>query len=135
MHFSEKLLYLRNRENMSQEDLANRLNVSRQSISKWEVGDSIPEIMNIIEISKIFNVSVDCLVKDDLSISNDDSIEKIVIDFLNASKNMDRISDDLIEIAKDGIVDSDEKKQLADIILTLDRMSAIVEELKLRVVD
>lgn len=135
MVFGDKLLYLRNREGMSQEDLANRLNVSRQSISKWEVGDCIPEIINIIEISKIFNVSVDCLVKDDLSISNDDSIEKIVIDFLNAAKNMDRISDDLIEIAKDGIVDSDEKKQLASIIKTLDHMSAIVEELKLRVVD
>lgn len=133
MQFSEKLLYLRTKSGISQEELAQRLGVSRQAISKWEVGDSVPELMKVIEISKMFNITIDCLVKDELDVASDGSVEKRVIDFLNAAKNMNQISDNLIEIARDGIIDAEEKKQLVEIIETLDSMAAIVEELKLRV--
>ena len=64
MTFGTKLQTLRKSKNMSQEDLANRLNVSRQAISKWETDQSLPDIINIIAISEIFSVSTDYLLLD-----------------------------------------------------------------------
>ena len=48
---------------MSQEELANRLNVSRQTVSKWEVGESTPDMEKLVAISDLFGVSLDELVK------------------------------------------------------------------------
>lgn len=50
---------------MSQDDLAKELNISRQSVSKWENGTTLPSFSNIVSISKIFGVSLDDLIKDD----------------------------------------------------------------------
>ena len=51
-------------KNLTQEDLAEKLNVSRQSVTKWESGKSLPNLENIKEISNIFSVSIDLLVGD-----------------------------------------------------------------------
>lgn len=64
MKFNEKLLKLRKEKGYSQEELAQMLGVSRQAISKWEVSDSYPEIENVLEISKLFQVSTDYLLND-----------------------------------------------------------------------
>lgn len=64
--FSEKLLELRRREGLSQEQLADRLGVTRQSVSKWESGTAAPELTKLIALSDLFGVSVDYLVKDRL---------------------------------------------------------------------
>lgn len=64
--FSEKLLELRRREGLSQEQLADRLGVTRQSVSKWESGAAVPELNKLIALSDLFSVSVDYLVKDRL---------------------------------------------------------------------
>ncbi len=64
MVFSEKLVTLRRREGLSQEQLADRLGVSRQSVSKWEGGTALPELAKIVVLSEMFGVSVDYLVKD-----------------------------------------------------------------------
>lgn len=64
--FSEKLLELRRREGLSQEQLADRLGVTRQSVSKWESGAAVPELSKLIALSDLFSVSVDYLVKDRL---------------------------------------------------------------------
>ena len=60
---------------MTQEQLAEKLNVSRQSISKWESGQVIPEVEKIVELSKVFNVTLDYLLKpseiDELSVKTD----------------------------------------------------------------
>ena len=64
--FSEKLLELRRREGLSQEQLADRLGVTRQSVSKWESGAAIPELGKLIALSDMFSVSLDYLVKDRL---------------------------------------------------------------------
>lgn len=64
MTLSEKIMHLRKREGWSQEDLGDRLDVSRQSVSKWESGISIPDIDKIIRLSEIFGVSTDYLLKD-----------------------------------------------------------------------
>lgn len=64
MKFYEKLMTLRKKQGMSQEQLAERLGVTRQSVSKWESGIALPELAKIITLSEIFDVSVDYLVKD-----------------------------------------------------------------------
>lgn len=64
MEFHIKLYNLRKQKGLSQEELANRLNVSRQTISKWEIGDSTPDMENLIAISDMFEISLDELVMD-----------------------------------------------------------------------
>ena len=64
MTFSEKLTGLRRKSGMSQEQLADRLGVTRQSVSKWEGGTAMPELVKLISLSELFGVSVDYLVKD-----------------------------------------------------------------------
>ncbi len=63
---SEKLYQLRKKSGLSQEQLAEQLNVSRQAISKWESGSAFPESEKLIIISNYFGVSVDYLLKDDI---------------------------------------------------------------------
>lgn len=65
MKFSEKLFELRRQKGMSQEDLADKLNVSRQTISKWETGSTTPEMEKLIEMSKLFEITIDELVGND----------------------------------------------------------------------
>ena len=62
---SEKLYKLRKNSGLSQEQLAEQLNVSRQAISKWEQGTAVPESEKLITISNFFGVSVDYLLKED----------------------------------------------------------------------
>ena len=64
MQLGEKIQISRKKKGMSQEDLANLLNVSRQAVQKWENGSSTPEINKLIEISNAFDVSLDWLLKD-----------------------------------------------------------------------
>ena len=63
MELNNRLLELRKKAGFSQEQLAEKLGVTRQAISKWESGQGNPDINNIIRISKIYNVSTDYLLK------------------------------------------------------------------------
>ena len=75
MNFSEKLLTLRKAKDLTQEQLAEKLDVSRQSVSKWESGQATPDLDKIVEISAIFDVTTDYLLKsseiDDLSVKTE----------------------------------------------------------------
>ena len=75
MNFSEKLLTLRKAKDLTQEQLAEKLDVSRQSVSKWESGQATPDLEKIVEISAIFDVTTDYLLKsseiDDLSVKTE----------------------------------------------------------------
>lgn len=64
MNLSEKLMKERKRLGMSQEQLADNLGITRQSVSKWEAGTSMPEISKLIAMSELFGVSLDYLLKD-----------------------------------------------------------------------
>ncbi len=75
MTFGEKLQSLRKSKGMSQEQLAEQITVSRQAISKWELGESNPDLDNIIQISNIFNVTTDYLLKDE---QQESSTSKII---------------------------------------------------------
>ena len=66
MILADKIMNLRKRNGWSQEELAEKLNVSRQSISKWEGAQSIPDLDKILKISKLFGVSTDYLIKDEI---------------------------------------------------------------------
>ena len=65
MILGEKIMELRKRNGWSQEELAGKLNVSRQSVSKWESAMSVPELDKVLQLSEIFEVSTDYLLKDD----------------------------------------------------------------------
>lgn len=64
MIFADKLIELRRRNGWSQEDLASRLNVSRQAVAKWEGAQTVPSLDKILQLSEIFEVSTDYLLKD-----------------------------------------------------------------------
>lgn len=64
MEFNNKLYELRKQKGFSQEELASRLNVSRQTVSKWEVGESTPDMEKLVAISALFEISLDELVLD-----------------------------------------------------------------------
>lgn len=71
--FSEKIQNLRKSNQLSQEQLAEKLQVSRQTISKWELKETIPDAEKIVLISRLFSVSIDYLLKDEIveDINND----------------------------------------------------------------
>ena len=69
MKFCDKLLLLRKRHGYSQEQLADLLGISRQSVSKWESGQAMPELIKMIQISDLFSVPIDDLVRDERELS------------------------------------------------------------------
>lgn len=71
MKFNEKLIKLRKEMGLSQEELGNKLNVARQTVSKWELGETTPEMDKLIKMSEIFNITLDELIKDK---NNDENI-------------------------------------------------------------
>lgn len=66
MNFNEKLMELRKEKGWSQETLGNLLEVSRQTVSKWELGQTTPELNKLIELSKVFAISLDDLLNNSL---------------------------------------------------------------------
>ena len=82
MVFSEKLQILRKNKGLTQEDLAEKLGVSRQAVAKWESSLVYPDIYNLIQISNLMNVSVDYLVKDQDCAVNISTEEQTDIDEL-----------------------------------------------------
>ncbi|MCI9072301.1 MAG: helix-turn-helix transcriptional regulator [Lachnospiraceae bacterium] len=64
MKFNEKLLAIRKKQGLSQEELGMELQVSRQTISKWEAGQSYPDFQRLVMLSDYFGMSLDELVKD-----------------------------------------------------------------------
>ena len=90
MKFNEKLIELRKAKGLSQEELGNELGVSRQTISKWELGQSYPDFQKLVLLSDFFNISLDKLIKDiDLDYvrennSNNEKVSKMYEDFQTA---------------------------------------------------
>lgn len=93
MNFAEKIFTLRKSNDLTQEQLAEELNVSRQSISKWESGQAIPELEKIVSMSQIFGVTTDYLLKpseiDALSVKTE-ILEKQQQQLLDREKKQNR---------------------------------------------
>ena len=66
MILADKIIFQRKKAGWSQEELAEQLGVTRQSVSKWEGAQSVPDMDKILQMSRIFNVSTDYLLKDDI---------------------------------------------------------------------
>ena len=88
MNLGKKIAELRKKNNLSQEELAEKVGVARQTISKCEIGDTTPDINQVKIISKIFNISIDELVDNDINnvivekISNTEKLAGITIKIL-----------------------------------------------------
>lgn len=133
MHFSEKITLLRNNAGLSQEMLADQLNISRQSVSKWELGITYPDTDKLIAISDLFNVSIDFLLKESSVAYSSDDLDRVVFKFLGSAQEIDLISKSLIDIMQDGIIDQEEEGQMTEIIHTLDNLTRIINEIKVRI--
>lgn len=122
MNFAEKIRLLRIDDRLSQEDLADRLGVSRQTVSKWESGVSYPEIDKLIAVSDMFSVSIDYLLKDNYVTDEPPkyNLDRLIIRFLGSAQDMEDVSQELIDIAEDGIIDDEEKVRIEMICRTLD---------------
>ena len=86
MKLSDKITKLRKANGWSQEELAEQLNVSRQAISRWENGTALPDANNILQLSKLFNVTTDYLLNEDYSSDNDIPCVKEVRSILKFQK-------------------------------------------------
>ena len=71
MILADKIVSLRKKAGWSQEDLAEKLGVTRQSVSKWEGAQSVPDMDKVVQMSRLFGVTTDFLLKDELSEEED----------------------------------------------------------------
>lgn len=105
MKFGDNLRNLRKSKKLSQEDLAEKMNVSRQSVSKWETGDAYPEMNNLLELCKIFHCHINDLVNDSIIDidSLDEEIKMNVVKFKSEQQSkMKGLSKAIIVITKIG---------------------------------
>ena len=85
MDLGKKILELRKKENLSQEQLAEKINVTRQTISKWELNETTPDIKQAKELSKLFKISLDELTENDMTtlvmqkVSNTEKLAGLVL--------------------------------------------------------
>lgn len=94
MTLGEKIKNLRNNIGLTQEQLASKLNVSRQAITKWESDKGMPDIENLKALSKLLNVSIDYLVDDNKNV--DDIVLKEDIDLKQYGKGRKKVIKDRI---------------------------------------
>ena len=102
MEFNNKLYELRKQKGLSQEELANRLNVSRQTVSKWEVGESSPDMEKLVAISELFDISLDELVLDK-TVKKEESSEQVVKSELYSDIKRHVLTEDNKKKAKKGL--------------------------------
>lgn len=86
MKLQDKIIQLRKSKGWSQEDLAEKLNVSRQAVSRWENGSALPDANNIFQLSKLFGVTADYLLNDDQDKTDDPQKQRDVFDVFNSNK-------------------------------------------------
>ena len=120
MIFSEKLVVLRKRSGLSQEELAEKLGVTRQAVHKWETEKAMPNIEILKVLSKLFDVSLDNLLndKEDISFKSKEStsggrkieLGKVYVSDERFKKNIDKYGEETAEFASEGIRIYVEKK-------------------------
>ena len=100
MKFGDNLKQIRKSKKMSQEELAEKVNVTRQSVSKWENGETYPEMNNILELCKIFNCKLNDLVHSDMTdiTSLDQDIVMNVVKFNEKKQNEVKILSNIISL-------------------------------------
>ena len=93
MEIGNRILELRKQKNLSQEQLAEKMGVARQTISKWELGETSPDLEQSKRLSQIFNVSLDDITNNDINnvlitkVSNTEKLGKTIINILKINNN------------------------------------------------
>ncbi|MDD5929321.1 MAG: helix-turn-helix domain-containing protein [Spirochaetales bacterium] len=132
MNFAEKLKELRKQKGISQEQLAEKIYVSRQAITKWESGNGIPDIENLLSISALFNESLDSLLSEEKSlISKHEFLYESRTEYdLDSPKKIDL----KIGVAHEVIIEKtkDEKIQL---IAASNKLSYLSQQVKVKIVE
>ena len=113
MSFNEQLTKLRKRNNITQIELANLMNVKQYVISSWETGRSEPNISQIIKLSDIFKISTDYLLDRHIIITNSENEFNKVIENINKDIN-DDFTKDLIKILED--IPNNKKEKIINIV-------------------
>ena len=111
MEFNNRLYKLRKQSGMSQEELANRLNVSRQTISKWEVGDSTLDLEKLVAISDLFHVSLDELVTGEESKKADEEKSDDKKNESNDNSNEGKNKTDVLSMLDEKVLTDENKKK------------------------
>lgn len=106
LNLGEKLQLLRNNNRLSQEELGEKLGVSRQAISKWESGQSTPDLKKLIAISELYNITIDSLVKDEYEFDVFKNNEVSSVDNQEEKKEDNKNAQIVININKDSIFTS-----------------------------
>jgi len=88
---AENLKYLRKQQNWTQEELAQRLNISRSQITKWENGDQIPDLVSLEKLSTLYGVSIDYLIGKEL-------LKKDILREVNRMYQTNNINDSMLDI-------------------------------------
>jgi transcriptional regulator with XRE-family HTH domain len=132
MNFAEKLKTLRKQKGISQEQLAEKIYVSRQAITKWESGNGIPDIENLIAISALFNESLDSLLSEEKSlISKNEFLYNSRTEYdLDSPKKIDL----KLGLAHEVIIEKtkDEKIQ---VIAASNKLSFLSQQVKVKIVE
>ena len=110
MDFNNRLYQLRKQKGLSQEELANRLNVSRQTVSKWEVGDSTPDMEKLIAISDLFDVSLD----------------KLVMGKEDEPQNPTTTKSELVTVLNEKVLTSNNKKKAKSVLKIVGIIAAVI---------
>lgn len=136
MLFNEKLKELRKQKGWSQEKLAEKVNVSRQAVTKWEMGDGYPDIENLKIISNIFEKSIDELVKEDFEshVIDEKTESKTIVQQLekiNVSEIIKKIQINTIPIAQIKVVPTKQAEVSAE--LYSDYNTILSQDIKLKV--
>lgn len=99
IEIANRLLQLRKQNNLSQEELAFKLGISRQAVSKWERAEASPDTDNLINLAKLYNVSLDELLKSDEFIEGNDIVKAEDYEYRNQNNTNEDLKDyDYIEI-------------------------------------
>lgn len=132
MTFAEKLRESRKASGLSQEELAERLNVSRQAVTKWETDKGIPDIANLMTISALFGIAVDDLVSDEKSVTSKAArqLESVTEYDIDGIKTFDLKLGSAREVSVTG---GDGEK--IKIIITSDTFERLREEIKTKIDD
>ena len=106
MNLEEKLQMLRKKNGYSQEQLADKIGIARQTVSKWENGQAIPELNGLILLSELYGVTIDRIVKDDdeciilLCKGADIDLNKAVSFLVSAKKNTYPVNENKVQSSR-----------------------------------
>ncbi len=112
MKLNEKIYKYRKLNRWSQEELADKLEVSRQTVSKWEVGKAVPELEKLIKLSELFNITVDEFVKENIDIVSKEEF--------NIANNSAKSDEENLKQEENNVIEKNKKrKKILKIVIIL----------------